>query len=439
MSWLLRYRCRMWLRSSMSAAPITSMAAAMLSGPLVRWLDRQTQWTLLGYGANSASAVVGALSASILSLLVFSFSIMLLAVQVAGGQLSPRIVARIFEARIIKVALSSFVFSFIYSLAVLGRIEGRVPQLPILVVVISCCSSIALFLIVIQRASWSFRPVVMLTEVAGATRAVIASLYPDAFQASEPAQPAVLKPVARSVLHSGSPGAVLAIDTAGLVGIAAKVGCVIEFVPQVGDFLATGEEMFLIHGGSPGSIDDSALRNCVALGPERTLDQDPAFGFRIIVDISIKALSPAINDPTTGALAIDQLDHLLHLLGGRRLGSGVARDSAGETRLIYRTPDWEDFVTLAVTEIRLCGATSPQVTRRLQMMFEHLLKVVPAERAAALRTQEKLLARTIERSYADAEDRALARVSDEQGFGSRQPLYHAGSEQPASEGQGKNR
>ena len=436
MSWLWRYRCRMWLRSSMSAAPIASMGAAMLAGPLVRWLDEQTKWTLLGYGANGASAVVGALSASILSLLVFSFSIMLLAVQVAGGQLSPRIVARIFEARVIKVALSSFVFSFTYSLTVLGRIEGRVPQLPILVAVIACCFSIALFLIVIQRASWSFRPVVMLTQVAGATRAVIASLYPDPFPARELAQPpqsAVLKPIAKTVLHSGSPGVVLAIDTAGLVGLAAKAGCVIQFVPQVGDFLATGEEVFRIHGGNPATIDDSALENCVALGPERTLDQDPAFGFRIIVDISIKALSPAINDPTTGALAIDQLDHLLHLLGGRRLGSGVARDSTGEARLLYRTPDWEDFVTLAVTEIRLCGATSPQVTRRLQLMFEHLLKVVPAGRTAALQTERALLARTIERSYEDAAERALALVADEQGFGSRQPLYHTESGQPASD------
>ena len=113
MSWQFRYRFRMWMRSSLSAAPIAAMAAAMLAGPIVRMVDKQTHWTLLGYGADGASAVVGALSASILSLLVFSFSIMLLAVQVAGGQLSPRIVARIFETPIIKVALSSFVFSFI--------------------------------------------------------------------------------------------------------------------------------------------------------------------------------------------------------------------------------------------------------------------------------------------------------------------------------------
>jgi len=420
----------------MYAAPIASMAAAILAAPLVRMLDEQTRWTLLGYGADGARAVVGALSASILSLLVFSFSIMLLAVQVAGGQLSPRIVARIFEARAVKVALSVFAFSFVYSLAALGRVEDRVPQLPILVAVLTSCFSIALFLYLVQGASKSFRPVVMLTQVAADTRAVIASHYPDSLQARERAQPqeAVSKPAARSVVHSGPAGVVLSIDTAGLVELAAQADCVIEFIPQVGDFLAIGDETFRIHGASSGSMDDFALRNCVALGPERTLDQDPAFGFRIIVDIAIKALSPAINDPTTGALSIDQLEHLLHLLGGRQLGSGVARDSAGMARLLYRTPDWEDFVTLAVTEIRLCGATSPQVTRRLQVMFEHLLKVVPAERTGALHTEKALLDRTIERTYTDAGDRALARVADVQGFGSRQCLYQARSELPVSEG-----
>ena len=114
------------------------------------------------------------------------------------------------------------------------------------------------------------------------------------------------------------------------------------------------------------------------------------------MDIASKALSPAINDPTTGVLAIDQLHHLLHLLGQRQLDTGVVRDSSGEVRLVYRTPCWEDFVTLAVTEIRLYGATSPQVTRRLQAMFEHLVQVVPAERSEALRKEMALLRRTID-------------------------------------------
>jgi len=395
----------------------------MLASPGIRMLDQQTHWMLLGYGADGARAVVGALSASILSLLVFSFSILLLAAQVAGGQLSPRIVERIFEAPVIKVALSSFVFSFVYSLAALGRVESRVPQLDILIVVLTSCFSIALFLYVIQGASKSFRPVVMLSQVAADTRRVIDRLYPHALSSAEPghqAEGALAQPTTRRVPHAGPLGTVLAIDAAGLVGIASRADCVIEFVPQVGDFLAIGDELFRIRGGTPDGPDESALRNCVAIGPERMLDQDPAFGFRIIVDIAIKALSPAINDPTTGALSVDQLDHLLHLLGGRQLGSGLARDSAGEPRLLYRTPDWDDFVTLAVTEIRLCGATSPQVTRRLQRMFEHLLEVVPADRTAALRKEKALLAATTENSYTNSGDRALARVPDVQGFGSRQ-------------------
>jgi len=85
---------------------------------------------------------------------------------------------------------------------------------------------------------------------------------------------------------------------------------------------------------------------------------------------------------------------------------------------VYRTPSWEDFVSLAITEIRLYGATSPQVTRRLQAMLEHLVQVVPVERSEALRKEMALLRRTIERGFADPEDRILAGVGDRQGFGS---------------------
>jgi uncharacterized membrane protein len=168
-------------------------------------------------------------------------------------------------------------------------------------------------------------------------------------------------------------------------------------------------------------VDDAWLYNCVALGANRSIEGNPAFGFRILVDIAIKALSPAINDPTTGVLAVDQIHNLLRLLGSRQLDPGVVRDSSGEVRLVYRTPCWEDFVTLAVTEIRLFGANSPQVTRRLQVMFEQLVQVVPEERAGALRKEMAILRRTIDRALADPEDRILAGVGDRQGFGGHNP------------------
>src|SRR5439155_20740224 len=125
--------------------------------------------------------------------------------------------------------------------------------------------------------------------------------------------------------------------------------CTIEVVPQVGDFVASDDPVFRLYGDSSGISPKQLLRH-IALERERTLEQDPAFAFRIIVDIASKALSPAINDPTTAVLALDQIHHLLRKVGLRRLDTGVVRDHAGRVRLVYRTPGWEDFVELAITE-----------------------------------------------------------------------------------------
>src|SRR5205814_5794180 len=126
---------------------------------------------------------------------------------------------------------------------------------------------------------------------------------------------------------------------------------VIEFVCQIGDFVSVDEPLFNLYGGTK-MIDEERLRTSTALGSERTMEQDPTFAFRIIVDIALKALSPAINDPTTAVLALDRLQHLLRVVGDRQLDTGQARDDTGRLRLVYRTPDWDDVVHLAVTEIR---------------------------------------------------------------------------------------
>lgn len=423
MTWHTRYRWSRFLRSSLWLPPVASMALALLLAPLIRWVDERTQWTLLGFGVDGAKSVVGELSASLLTFIVFAFSILLLAVQVASSQLTPRIIARTFEGRLARGTLSAFVFSYIYSLAALGRIDGRVPQLPVLLVIVSCLIGIGLFIGLIQASGQGFRPVAVLARVADETRTVIEAVYPRPFvPGAEEHCGAGLDPAraGRTVEHRGPAGVLVAFDAGGLVDIASRAGCAIELVPQVGDFVAAGEELFRLHGAGAGAVDEGSLHLCMALGPERTLESDPAFGLRIIVDIGIKALSPGINDPTTGVLAVDQLDVLLRLLSGRQLAMGVVKDPSGEVRLCYRTPSWEDLVTLAVTEIRLYGGGSPQVTRRLQAMLEHLLRVVPAERARALEEEMALLQSTIERGFADPEERRRAAVADREGFGSRE-------------------
>jgi uncharacterized membrane protein len=113
-------------------------------------------------------------------------------------------------------------------------------------------------------------------------------------------------------------------------------------VPQVGDFAAAEQPCRIFGDGAVPSV--ATLHQSVAFGPERTLQQDPAFAFRIMVDIASKGLSPAINDPTTAVLAIDQIQYLLRYIGSRHLDEGQARDAQGSVRLLYPMPDWEDFL-----------------------------------------------------------------------------------------------
>lgn len=410
------------LRNSLFLPPITGMALALLLAPLIRWIDFQTNWTLFGFSTGGASAVVSGLAASILSLIVFAFSILLLAIQIAGGQLSPRIIARIFRARFLKITLSAFVFTYTYALAALSRIGDRVPQLPVAVAIVSSLVSLGLFIYLFQKVGESFRPGTVMTLIAEDTRRVIDTMYPKPFTERIDAHVALALDTSRpdrTIVQKKTSGVVLAFDIEGLRATATQSGCIIEFVPQVGDFLPVDEPLFRIYGANAGSIREDEIRQCVDLGIERTMEQDPAFGFRIIVDIASKALSPAINDPTTGVLAVDQLHHLLHLVSNRQLDTGVVRDASGAVRLVYRTPDWEDFVGLAATELRTYGATNPQVTRRLRAMYDQLLRVVPPARATALREELTLLESTIENSWSTPPDRSIAGAGDHQGFGSR--------------------
>jgi uncharacterized membrane protein len=211
---------------------------------------------------------------------------------------------------------------------------------------------------------------------------------------------------------------VLAFDVRGLVSLAERADCVLELVPQVGDFVAAGDPLFRVFQGG-AALPAEALRQSIAVGQERTLEQDPAFAFRIIVDIASKGLSPAINDPTTAVLALDQIHHLLRNVGSRRLDDGRVCDAAGRLRLVYRTPDWEDYVCLAVTEIRQFGGASIQIARRLRAMLENLIQTLPGERSELLRQELKLLHRSAERFFTEPEDKALADVSDSQGVGGK--------------------
>jgi uncharacterized membrane protein len=229
-------------------------------------------------------------------------------------------------------------------------------------------------------------------------------------------------PPQRILFHACTSAIIVATDIDTLRREAVRIDGVLEFAHEIGDFIAVGEPLMLLHGGA-ATADGRYLRGAIVFGPERTIEQDATFAFRVIVDIAIKALSRAINDPTTAVLAIDQLHRLLRAVGLRHLHYDVIKDHAGKVRVVLRTPNWEDFIQLSCREIRLYGAENYQVARRLRAMLNNLLITLPEARHPALLLELALLDRTLEKLAMLPEDLALAKEADLQGLGA--PLRDA--------------
>src|SRR5262249_6203050 len=367
-----------------------------------------------GDGAKSALDISITLQ---ISFLVFTFGSLLVAVQVASGQMTPRIiVAALLRDNVIRCIVGLFCFGMLLAIGVRNRLD-TIPQFVIgLTAIIGLTSTIA-FLFLIDYAARLLRPVSIVWRVGEQGLRVIDDVYPRPIKETPSAlAPRELGPVLRTVEHRGVSGIILAINLDRLVAEAQKVDAIIELVPRVGDFVAVGDPLLRLRGGAT-AIDDRTLCGQVAFGRERTLEQDTTFAFRVIVDIAIKALSAAINDPTTAVLSIDQLHRLLRAVGRRHLHDDEVHDDAGKLRVILRTPEWQDFIHLSCNEIRQYGAENAQIARRLRAMLQNLLATLPEARHPALRRELDLLNRMLEKLYLLPEDAVLARVADSQGLG----------------------
>ena len=418
MSWIDRYRLKLYLRNSIWILPSVSIVAGLIAVTLLNRIDRVLGWEM-SLGTDTAQIVMGTVAASMFTLVVVSSSAVLVTVQLASAQLTPRIVLLVYRSRNRKLCVSAFVFTFTFSVSALVRIESTVPFLTSYVAAYGFLLNLALFLYFVDSMGKTLRPGSALQVVGLSGREVVQSVYPSKLKRE---QPSVSKPLEtgdkdpRRVIFNEVDGVVLAFDRRGLVLLAERSNCLIELVPEVGDFVAAGDPLFRIYEGGE-DVSGESLRQSVALGQERTFEQDPMYAFRIMVDIASKALSPAINDPTTAVLAIDQIHHLLRDVGSRSLAEGREVDRNGQLRLVYRTPNWEDFVLLAVTEIRQYGRDSIQIMRRLRAMLENLIETLPAKRVPMLELELNLLQSSAKRTFLDLYDQALAETGDLQGMG----------------------
>jgi uncharacterized membrane protein len=419
MGWSQRYRLKSYLASSLWIIPFAAIPLELVLTRVLHNVDQWLGWTLLGLAPAGAQALFETIITAMLSFVVFTFGSLLVAVQIAGGQLTPRIIATtLLRDGTVKCIVGLFIFTLFFAVSALDRMGKDVHQFIVFVAACLGIAGFAAFLYLIDYAARLLRPVSILARVGDAGIAVIDSVYPDAAVGAPPTEPEgrSLGVPSRIVDHEPTSGIVVAANVPALVAAAEKAGGAIEFAPQVGDFVARGDPLFKLYDGA-ASIDPSALTQSVVFGSERTLDQDPAFAFRIVVDIALRGLSPAINDPTTAVLAIDQLHRMLRRVGQRHLRTDRILDHAGRLRVYFRTPNWEDFVHLAFSEIRHYGSNNLQIVRRLRAMIDNLIATLPRHCHAALDEQRSLLDRAIEAQFKEPGQLSLARMPDTQGLG----------------------
>ncbi len=230
-------------------------------------------------------------------------------------------------------------------------------------------------------------------------------------------EPADLGPVTQTLIYSGEPRVIARFDISALVRLAqsAERGCVDRM--RCRRDLVEDAVLLRVYG-SGQRLPEQVLMRAIRLATSRTFEQDPKYAIRLLVDIAIRALSPAINDPTTAVQALDQIEDLLRRLGRRQLDAGYARDATGTIRVTFPVPTWQDYLSLSFDEIRQFGATSVQVVRRLRSALVGLGDTITVEdrRNAVLQYLDHLN-RGVGRSAFDDQDQAAALLEDRQGLG----------------------
>ncbi len=426
MSWARRFRLRQYIRGSLWVLPLIGGVLGVALGELDVLVDRSLHLTgELAYSASTASTLLATIVGAMAALTGFVVTVTTLVVQMATGTFSARYMRLWYRDRMLKALLAMLIGTLSFSFALLRRVESNfVPNLGVSVAGVLVVASLLLFLLFLDVYLHRLRPVAVAVLVADYVR--------EEFQPQEATLVAtpdiwlgVFEPHGEQptlVVHSTGPGAIQAIDVAGLVGWARAHQCLVAFRHTIGDFVPNQARLIEVYGGD--SIDpgeEKKLQRMVALGDERTIEQDPAFAIRIMVDIADRALSAAVNDPTTAVQVLNHLSDVLRLIGSVDFAQSVWEGDGGvRTGFVLPVRLWEDYLTLATTEIREYGARTIQVMRRLRAMLEELREEVRPEHRAAVENELARLDATVERNFGDSVDLDRAGIPDAQGIGGRE-------------------
>lgn len=369
-------------------------------------------------GHSQAIAFLSAISTGMMAFTGIVFSLLFLLMQFGSTAYSPHLVTLLARNPTLVHAQGVFTGTFLYSLMALrgvGAAGGGTLALTIWVAFAWLVASIFLLLRLVQVfATLEITDVLQMLGESGQREL-------DVLYGPRPGDlPTAAAPPGRltqRILHRGRPRYLVDVDVAALLSLARDANAVIRVPVSFGDSITVGTTIALVEEANV-PIPEDRIRRAIVLGRDRSLEVSPKSAIRLLVDIAIRALSPAINDPTTAVRSLDQIEDLLVRLGNAPLENGTVADQSGKVRVVYTTPTWEEYLDLALAEIQLYGAGAIQIQRRLAALLALLRASVPAKRHEAIDRIAQERMHVVERAFdGDAWARDRAAGLDRQGLG----------------------
>jgi len=380
------------LRGGFLVRPLTIALSLGCLGALLSWLEE----TFPGlddfvpvalFPSHSdpqvAQVILGAIAASIMTVVSIVFAILLMTLTLASMQFSPRIIVSFSKDRVTQWTLGMFLGTFCYCMAALPAARSRPtpfsPVATVLGAMLLALACVALLLFFIHHISRAISVSHIVDRIAAETETVIDDLMPEPRR-----KHAVLEENTRELstwdvpLLSETSGYIRFVDTGRLVALAKANHVKVRAVRRVGQFVPAGTPLLLAYKGDRLSPESrSEMLGTFDLGPSRTLQQDVEFGVLQIVDIALKAISPAVNDPTTGITCVDQLSRILIRFASREPHPAVLYDPPGILRVSISWVDFDRLLNSAFEQIRLYARGDVAVSLRLLRALNDLMLTTP--------------------------------------------------------------
>jgi uncharacterized membrane protein len=391
------------MRGGFLVRPLSIALVLGLAGALLSWVEEQlpgvSDWVPKAlFPSHSdpqvAQVILAGIAASTMTVVSIVFAILLMTLTLASMQFSPRIILSFTRDRVMQWTLGVFLGTFLYCMAALPAARSiPAPFSPVatvlgaMLLVLACVCWLLFFIHHISQAISVNR---IVDRIASETEAVIDETMPSprrhtVFGYHDPLREMVFD----AVVHSDLPGYIRFIDIGRLLELAKAYRISVQVLRRVGHFIPAGVPIMSVSKAERlSSAGRAALLDAFDLGPSRTLQQDVEFGVLQIVDIALRALSPAVNDPSTAITCVDQLSRILIRFASRQAPDSRIYDSAGVCRVSIAWIDFEKLLDSAFEQTRMYSRSDVAVSLRMLRALGDIA-VTTGERSSRLILTER--------------------------------------------------